>query len=569
MRGLDPRIHLQLDNEIPGTSPDMTLGVSGQNANSEYAKETVKSFDYIIIGAGSAGCVLANRLSEDPDVSVCLLEAGPPARAPWLQLPISVMYAMSRPKVTWQFQSTPQESMNGRQIHMPRGKTFGGSSAINGMLYLRGQPADYDGWEALGNPGWGWREVLPYFKISENNEQFGGSELHGEGGPLNVRRLDTPNPLNAIYQEAAASLQYPMNEDFNGDTQEGAGVYQATMTKGRRMNVARAFLDPVRSRKNLHIMSEATVTRINLDDGRAVGVTISQSGPDETISATREVILSAGSLLSPVILMKSGIGDPEVLKKAGIPLLHALPGVGKNLQDHPASTLYARSKSRLAYGLSLPAMPRLAWWIVDYLVRRKGLFASNIMEGGGFYKTDPALERPDIQHILMPAYRQPPPNMLAYGHGYSLNTILLRPKSRGKIGLSRDGAPEIDLNMMGEEEDLETLLKALKQSRRLLNSPAFEVLEPEEFRPGPDVESDEELRAYIRTNAQTIYHPVGTCKMGPASDGTAVVDDRLRLYGIEGLRVVDGSIMPTLTSGNTNAPIIMIAEKTADKIKTC
>jgi choline dehydrogenase len=527
-----------------------------------------REFDYLIVGGGSSGCVLANRLSENQNIRVCLIEAGPSDKSWFLKPAISVMYAMKYKKYTSQYFSSPQRSMNGRSIHIPRGKTLGGTSSINGMLYVRGHPSDYDNWAENGNIGWDWQSVLPYFKKSEKNHNFKSSKLHGTDGLLNVRKLDDPNPVNQAYFSSAKQLQFPFNQDFNGIQQEGVGHYQSTMTKGIRNSASAAFLRPVKHRKNLTIMTNIEVESVSLENSQATGIRVSRGNTKFEIKAKKEVLLCAGSIGSPSILMRSGVGSPSTLSKAGINTIHPLPGVGENLQDHASCTIYVKTSSRSPYGISFPVLPKLAAWGFDYFLRRRGLFASNIMECGGFFKTEKSLQHPNIQHIFMPAFRQPPPNMLAYGHGYSLNTILLRPKSTGSVKIKSPNpseAPIIDLNMLDAAEDLEALVAAIKTSRQILSSREFSHLKPKEFRPGPQVQTDEDWKEYIRANAQTVYHPVGTCKMGVGED--AVVDSNLSVRGLRNLRVIDASIMPRIVGGNTNAPTIMIAEKGADIIK--
>jgi choline dehydrogenase-like flavoprotein len=521
-------------------------------------------FDYVIVGAGSAGCVVANRLSEDENVTVCLLEAGPRDRSWQIHVPLAVMWAMMNEKINWKFNSAPQKDAGGRSIYMPRGKTLGGSSAINGMVYVRGNPADYDEWAEAGNLGWSWADVKPYFLKSEHNEQFAGDGYHAAGGPLNVTFIPDPNPVVDTFVEAAQSLQHRHNPDFNGATEEGFGIHQVTQKNGRRWSTASAFLDPVRGRGNLTIMTDATVESVILEGGLATGVELDRG---RKVMARREVILSAGAITSPKILLQSGIGDAPELQGYGIAARHQLPGVGRNLQDHASIHAIVRTKSRVPVGFSIAALPRLAWSVLDYALRQRGLWASNMVEAGGFARTRPELTRPDVQYVLMPGYRARPPRLIAYGHGYAVTTVLLRPKSRGSITLARNGggfAPVINPQFFEAPEDLETLLLGFKESRRILEADAFQKYEPFHYQPETGA-SDEDLRQYILENSATIFHPVGTCKMGRGE--AAVVDERLRVHGLEGLRVADASIMPTICGGNTNAPAIMIGEKAADMIK--
>jgi choline dehydrogenase len=523
-----------------------------------------ESFDYVIVGAGSAGCVLANRLSADPVVSVCLLEAGPKDRSPFIHIPLGMVALQDHPVLNWRHRTVAQPDAGGRSIAIPRGKTLGGSSAINGMIYMRGHQADYDDWAAAGNPGWSYREVLPYFRRSENNEDWGESPYHGSGGPLNVRTPTSLNGMVDVLLAATDSLQMRRNADFNGADQEGFGVRQLTQRNGRRETAATAFLAPVRHRRNLTVIPNCLVDRVLLDGRRATGIALASGG--RHIAARREVLVAGGAIATPGLLLRSGIGDGAELARHGIAVAHHLPGVGRNLQDHPSVGLRSSSPTTVPYGLSLRALPSIAWGALDYLFRRDGLFASNILQAGGFARTLPGLERCDIQYTLMAALRHPTGGMM-WGHGYTMIVTLLRQKSRGTVRLaSRDPAaePAIDPRFFSIEDDLEVLLRGVKLGRRILDAPAFDNVRGKELAPGAAVQGDDGLKDFIRRSSATSFHPVGTCRMG--SDADAVVDPMLRVRGLDGLRVVDASIMPTLIGGNTNAPVIMIAEKAADMI---
>ncbi len=521
-------------------------------------------FDFVVVGAGSAGCVLANRLSEDAATRVCLIEAGPADRHPAIEVPFGVMHLFNHKTFNWRFKTVPQEHAAGREIYVPRGRVLGGSSTINGMVYTRGHPGDYDDWAALGNPGWSFREVLPYFRRSENNEEHGSSPYHGRGGPLNVKYLDMYSPLCETLFQAAEAMQFRRTDDFCGPTHEGFGRRQATMRNGRRWSASHAFLRPALKRPNLTVMTGALVRRLVMDGLRATGVEIERDGKVERVRAAREVVLAAGVIGSPQILMLSGIGPAAELKALGIEPVHNLPGVGRNYQDHVCTTVQYRSPTTVPYGLSWRTVPWGLWSVLQYLMFRRGLFANNMLHAGGFVRTLPELERPDLQLIFMPVFRDAKGRM-GVGHGFGLMPIVLRPQSRGALRLASadpHDAPLIDPRFLSAPGDLETLLRGLKIARRLLGSPQFDPWRGEEANPGAGVQDDDALRDYIRATVFTAYHPVATCSMGPAG----VVDAELRVHGVEGLRVADASVMPTLIGGNTNAPAIMIGEKASDLI---
>ncbi|MET0280010.1 MAG: GMC family oxidoreductase N-terminal domain-containing protein [Steroidobacteraceae bacterium] len=530
-----------------------------------------REFDYLIVGAGTAGCVLAARLSEDPAVEVCLIEAGPRDTHPFIQVPALVGAAISRRQLNWGFMTEPQPELDNRRIPLPRGHVVGGSGSINGMAYFRGQPQDFEDWAAAGCAGWSWREVLPYFIRSEHNENYPDSPYHGHDGPINVRHIRHPNRLNAVFLGAFAALgEYRPCADFTGARPEGYGLRQGTIRRGRRDSTANAFLRPALSRPNLTLLTNAAVARIHVDGGVATGVELQAARPDgsRTLRARREVLLCAGAVQSPQLLMLSGIGDSAELQRHGIALQQHLPGVGGNYHDHLAAPVLMESRNTLSYGLSARTAPRAAWNLLQYLLWRDGPLASNLFESTAFIRSAADSDRPDLQIVFQPARRNRGTFPLPLGHGFAISSVALYPRSRGRIRLaSADpaAAPRVDANFLSDPADIQPLLHGLKLARRLFASSLFGRFKAREVSPGPAVGDDAGLMAYIRRVAATAHHPVGTCRMG--SDAEAVVDPALRVHGIAGLRVVDAAIFPHVVGGNTNAPVVMVAEKAADLIR--
>ncbi len=525
-------------------------------------------FDYIIVGAGSAGCAVAHRLSEDPAVKVALIEAGGRDRNPWIHIPAGYYRNFSNPSVTWQYGSGPEPHLDGRTIPWPRGRVLGGSSAINGLLYVRGQAQDYNVWRQLGNVGWSYEDVLPYFKRAEDQER-GADAYHGTGGPLGVSDVRLrENQICEAFIAACEGAGIPRNTDFNGASQEGAGYFQLTNRHGRRCSAAVAYLRPAKARPNLTIITGALVHGLKLDGRRVTGVTFEREGRVETVTAAREIVLAAGAIGSPQILQLSGIGPADVLKAAGVPLRHELSGVGENLQDH----LQVRFVYEINASGSLNDVWHSRWQQLlagmEYVFTRRGILTIGAGAVGAFARSRPDVDLPDIQFHFLPLSADRPGQGLHKFSGVSATVCQLRPDSRGTLKITTgDPAahPRIVSNYLSLESDRRVLLDGMKLVRRVTSQPAFAQHVVREHLPGPDVTSDEGLMAYARGFATTVFHPCGTCKMG--GDAKAVVDARLRVRGLEGLRVADASIMPTMTSGNTNAPTIMIGEKAADMMR--
>ena len=525
-----------------------------------------ETFDFIVVGAGSAGCVLANRLTEDGRYRVLLLEAGGRGRNLWIHVPLGYGKLFTDARVNWLYQSEPEPELNDRPIIQPRGKVLGGSSAINGLLYVRGQREDFDHWRQLGNAGWSFDDVLPYFRRSEDQER-GADALHGAGGPLRVSNVSEPHPLCEAFIAASQQAGFPRNDDFNGPQQEGAGYFQLTARNGRRCSTATGYLKPARRRPNLRVVPDALATRILMDGRRAVGVEYRAGGTTHVAQAWREVILAAGAFGSPQIMQLSGLGPAALLREHGVPVVADLPGIGEDLQDHFQVRLQYRCTEPITMNDVINDWRQRMLAGLRYILLRKGLLTIGAGYAGGFFRTDPALATPDVQvHFIIFSAEKIGANLHPFP-GFIASVCQLRPESRGHVRIkSADpaAAPAIQPLYMSARSDRDTTLAGIRLLRRIMGQAAMRRYIAEERVPGPACRSDAEMLAYARETGTTIFHPTSTCRMG--QDARAVVDERLRVRGIEGLRVVDGSVMPTVVSGNTNAAIVMIGEKGADMI---
>ncbi len=522
-------------------------------------------YDYIIVGGGSAGCVLANRLSKDPKNKVLLLEAGPKDNNPMIHMPGGCAEVLKSNKLNWKFESTPQKNAGNSRYDIPRGKTLGGSSSANGMVYIRGNAGDYDEWAELGNEGWSYQEVLPLFKRCEDFNR-GANDFHGAGGELFVAEAPGDSPLFDRFIKAATDVGYKENDDFNGADQEGVGRFHCTIKDAKRWSSASAFLRPALERENLTVICDALVSKVIMRDGTAVAVEYVRKKKTHEVTANKEIILSAGAIKSPHVLQLSGIGDSSELKAAGIEPKVNLPGVGKNLQEH--LDWIFRYKINEPIGLNdldkFPNNIKVGW---DYFVHKSGVAACNNIEAGGFLKTRDDVDRPDVQLHFVPCNMTGLTDKLPAEHGVTVHACNLRPFSTGHVKAidnNPQSKPEVDFGFMEDDRDQPVMIDAFKMIRKIMSSQTWSGLLGEEIAPGTHVQSDEEILAAIGNNTETVYHPVGTCKMG--GDDMAVVDSRLRVHGVKGLRVADASIMPKLLTGNTNAPSMMIGEKCSDMI---
>ena len=530
------------------------------------AEDTIEA-DFVVVGAGSAGCVMAARLTEDPTNKVVLLEAGGDDNHFWIHVPLGFGKTFADPKVNWMFETEPDPRSRGRRMYWPRGKVLGGSSSINGMIYIRGQHEDFDHWRQLGNPGWSSTDVLPYFKRSESQER-GGDDYHGGDGPLAVSDVRYTHPICDAFIEAAVQLGFPRNNDFNGKVQEGVGYQQTTTRNGKRWSTAVGYLKPAMKRPNLRVITNALTERVTFEGKRAVGVVFQEAGVTRSVRARKEVILCGGAIGSPHILLLSGVGPAEHLREHGIEIVHHLPGVGQSLQDHYSGAIKLRCNQKITLNDVMQSNVRKLGVGLDYILRRRGPLTMGVGPVALFARTRPERASPDVKFTLSPFSADNPAKGLHDFSGFTLIGYQLRPDSRGELKLRsvdpRD-TPAMFPNYLTAENDQRTIVDSLKLCRKFLATDHLRRFIESEYLPGPNVQSDEDLLEYARNTGGTTFHQTSTCRMGP--DPLAVVDAELRVRGTEGLRVVDASIMPTVASGNTNAPTIMIAEKASDMIR--
>ena len=527
-----------------------------------------RRFDFIVVGGGTAGCVVAARLSEDPSLRVALVEAGGSNRNFFVTTPATVAAVIGHQEFNWGLSTVPQDALGQRCIPLPRGRLLGGTGSMNGMVYHRGHPRDYEDWASQRLPNWGWAQVLPYFTRSEHNDDYPASAYHGHTGPMHVSYVRRPNRMTRTYIEAVHSLGFALCTDFTGPNPEGVGLRQATIHRGRRVSTATAYLEPALARKNLAVFKNTRVRRVLFEGRRAVGVeTALDASGSVRIEADREIILTSGALHTPHLLLCSGVGDASQLAEFGIAPVAHLPGVGRNLHDHPASPVRVHTDSTETYGLSARTALRAIWNALHYVVARAGPLASNVFESVAFLRTSSGLDRPDFQFVFQPANPPSPGHWIPRGHGYAVSPVLLYPNSRGSVRLMSadpEAAPLIDPKLLDHPDDLQRMVRAVRLCRRILRAPPFSKYHAREYQPGADVESNADIESFIRSTTATVYHPVGTCQMGVGSD--AVVDAELKVRGVDGLRVADASVFPSIVGGNTNAPTIMVAERAVDFI---